>query len=192
MRMNCCDYQWELRPDVCPCDVHFNQWVAEQDLRNKTIYHFGTGSHHMVGIEQATNGSGNAVLAITASTEEFDAYVKLVSARAEIARAYVAYFGDIYLTNKHLLPEFDVVTMFHLHEFSWQMADQPGYKGLTDRQLLDLFALKVRPGGHILFYPGSMGWKQTKEMLPGWQEEHAFGLVGEYKRLLVYRKAGSA
>ena len=77
--MNYWTDKWDLHEDICPCDVHVNEWIAEQGLKNKTIYHFGTGTHHVVGIEQARNGSGNAVLAITASIEEYEAYIKLVS-----------------------------------------------------------------------------------------------------------------
>ena len=45
------------------------------------------------------------------------AYVDLVTGNSAVARHYVCYFGDIYLTNPDLLPELDVVTMFHLCEF---------------------------------------------------------------------------
>ena len=62
---------------VCPCDVHFNDWVAKQKLKNKTIYHFGTGTHHVVGIKQAARK--NRVLGITASKEEYEAYIELVT-----------------------------------------------------------------------------------------------------------------
>src|SRR5690349_8316267 len=65
--MNYWTDKWDLHEDVCPCDVHFNDWVADQGLKNKVIYHFGTGTHHVVGVEQARNGSGNSVLSITAS-----------------------------------------------------------------------------------------------------------------------------
>ena len=188
MHMNCCHYEWDLREDVCPCDVHFNDWMREQGLRDKVVYHFGTGSHHVVGVEQATNGSANSVLAITASAGEYEAYVKLVSERAEIARHYVVYFGDIYLTNVRLLPRFDVVTMFHLCEFSWPATANSEYQGLSDGQLLDLFTGTLKPGGHMLFYTGSMAWPRTRELLPGWASGHPVERVGEHGGLLVYRK----
>ena len=191
MHMNCCHYQWDLQEDVCPCDVHFNAWVREQDLRDQVIYHFGTGSHHVVGIEQATNGSANSVLAITASAGEYEAYVKLVSERAELARRYVVYFGDIYLTNGRLLPRFDVVTMFHLCEFSWPATESAAYGALSDGQLLDLFTDALQPGGHLLFYPGSMAWPQARELLPAWERRHPVARLGEHRGLLVYRTAAA-
>ena len=45
--------KWDLHEDICPCDVHFNDWVAKEKLKNKNIYHFGSGTHHVVGIKQA-------------------------------------------------------------------------------------------------------------------------------------------
>ncbi|MET0868449.1 MAG: hypothetical protein ABWY35_10130, partial [Pseudorhodoplanes sp.] len=71
--MNYWTDKWDLHEDICPCDVHVNDWIADQGLKNKVIYHFGTGTHHVVGVEQAKNGSGNSVLAITASIEEYEA-----------------------------------------------------------------------------------------------------------------------
>ena len=77
LKMNYWGQKWDLHVDICPCDVHFNEWVEAQKLTGKTIYHFGTGTHHVVGLRQAE--LGNAVFAITASKEEYDAYVALVT-----------------------------------------------------------------------------------------------------------------
>src|SRR5262245_10875367 len=116
LKMNSWNMKWDLHADVCPCDVHINEWAEANGISGQTFYHFGTGTHHVVGLRQAA--LGNAVLAITASKDEYDAYVALVTENARIARTYVAYFGDIYLTNHRLMPDFDVVTMVHLCEFS--------------------------------------------------------------------------
>jgi hypothetical protein len=191
MHMNCCHYRWDLQEDVCPCDVRFNEWLREHDLREQVIYHFGTGSHHIVGVEQATNGSANSVFAITASAEEYEDYIKLVAERAAIARHYVVYFGDIYLTNVRLLPRFDVVTMFHLCEFSWPATANAEYDGLTDAQLLDLFTGRLQPGGYMIFYTGSMAWPQTRDLLPAWERGRTVERLGEYKGLLIYRKTAA-
>ena len=85
--MNYWTDKWDLHEDICPCDVHVNDWIADQGLKNKVIYHFGTGTHHVVGIEQARNGSGNSVLSITASIEEYEAYIKLVSTNSAVAKS---------------------------------------------------------------------------------------------------------
>jgi hypothetical protein len=188
LSMNFWDAEWDLDVDVCPCDVHFNEWIAAQNLTSKIIYHFGTGTHHVVGIGQAENGSGNKVLAVTASKGEYDAYVDLVTKDAAVARAYVAYFGDIYLTDCTLLPDFDIVTMFHLCEFTYPNTDSTDYGGLTDRGLLDVMTGKLRPGGYALFYTGSIAFDRAEQVIADWAKGSAVERVGEFKTLLVYRK----
>ena len=191
LKMNYWTDKWDLHEDVCPCDVHFNEWIADRTLTGKTIYHFGTGTHHVIGRTQAENDSGNIVFAITASIEEYEAYIKLVSENPRVARNYLAYFGDIYLTNPKLLPEpFDVVTLFHLCEFFFPNTASSEYGGITDLKLANLLTDKVRPGGHILFYTRSMGSDKTKELLPEWEKAKPVERVGEFKTLLVYRKKG--
>jgi hypothetical protein len=184
--MNYWTDKWDLDEAVCPCDVHFNEWVAKQTLKNKTIYHFGTGTHHVVGIKQATRN--NRVVAITASKEEYESYVKLVTENSGVAKNYLAYFGDIYLTNPALLPEFDVVTLFHLCEFFFPNTASTEYGGLTDAKLLDLFTAKTRKGGHILFYTLSMGIDKARPIIAKWEKKTPVKRVGEFKTLLVYRK----
>lgn len=186
--MNYWTDKWDLHEDICPCDVHVNDWVADQGLKNKVIYHFGTGTHHVVGVEQARNGSGNCVLSITASIEEYEAYIKLVSANSAIAKSYIAYFGDIYLTNPRLLPDFDIVTMVHLCEFFFPNTASAEYGGMTDRGVLDLFTDKTRSGGYLLFYKNSMGKERTAEILPVWEKEKPVERVADFKTLIVYKK----
>jgi hypothetical protein len=188
-KMNYWTDKWDLHEDICPCDVHVNEWIAEKGHKNKLIYHFGTGTHHVVGVEQAQNGSGNAVVAITASIEEYQAYIKLVAENAQVAKSYLAYFGDIYLTNPRLLPaEFDIVTMVHLCEFFFPNTDSAEYGGLTDRKVLDLFTDKTKSGGHIIFYTKSMGAEKTAAIIPEWEKAKPVERVGEFKTLLIYRK----
>ena len=186
LKMNYWTDKWDLHEDVCPCDVHFNDWVAKQKLKNKTIYHFGSGTHHVVGIKQAERK--NRTLCITASKEEYQAYIDLVTTNSGVAKNYVCYFGDIYLTNALLLPEFDVVTMFHICEFFFPNTASKEYGGLTDAKVLDLFTAKLKKGGYILFYTRSMGWEKTKPILPKWEKKQPVKKVGEFKTLLVYRK----
>ena len=188
LQMNYWTDKWDLHEDICPCDVHVNEWIAEQGLKNKDIYHFGTGTHHVVGIEQARNGSGNSVVAITASIEEYEAYIKLVSTNSGVAKSYIAYFGDIYLTNPRLLPDFDIVTMVHLCEFFFPNTASAEYGGMTDRGVLDLFTDKTRSGGYLLFYKNSMGKERTAEILPVWEKEKPVERVVDFKTLIVYRK----
>jgi len=186
LKMNYWTDKWDLDEKICPCDVHFNDWVANQKLKDKTIYHFGTGTHHVVGIKQAARK--NRVYAITASKEEYEAYVTLVTENSSVAKNYLAYFGDIYLTNPKLLPEFDVVTMFHLCEFFFPNTASKEYGGLTDAKLLDLFTAKTRKGGYILFYTGSYKFDLAKPVIAKWEKKAPVKRVGEFKTLLVYRK----
>ena len=188
LKMNYWTDKWDLDVDVCPCDSHFNDWVAKNKIKNKLIYHFGTGTHHLIGVKQATNKSNNVVFAITASKEEYEAFIELSTERAKVTKNYLAYFGDIYLTNPKLLPDFDVVTMFHLCEFFFPNTASKEYGGMTDRKVLDLFTDKTRKGGHILFYTRSMGAEKTKAILPKWEKEKPVKRVGEFKTLLVYKK----
>ena len=58
LKMNLWDAKWDLDEAQCPCDIHFNQWIEANKISGKTIYHFGTGTHHIVGLTQAANGSG--------------------------------------------------------------------------------------------------------------------------------------
>jgi hypothetical protein len=185
-KLNTPDYKWDLHLDVCPCDAHFNEWVETHGLVGKTIYHFGTGNHHTVGRRQAE--LGNRVFAITASKEEYDAYVELVTENSRVAKSYLAYFGDIYLADSRLLPDFDVVTMFHLCEFARPNTTSTEYGGLTDRALLDMMTAKTRCGGHILFYRDSNGRRAMQEMLPVWQSQQPVERLADFKTLQVFRK----
>jgi hypothetical protein len=185
-KMNYWGEKWDLHEHVCPCDVHFNEWIEAQKLTGKTVYHFGTGTHHVVGLRQAE--LGNSVFAITASKEEYESYVALVMDNASVAKSYLAYFGDIYLTNPALLPTLDAVTLFHLCEFSRPNTASADYGGLTDRGLLDVMTERTRPGGHILFYRDSNGYEASKPIIAAWENERVVERLPDFKTLLVYRK----
>jgi hypothetical protein len=186
MYVNTVTYEWALQEDTCPCDIHFNEWVARQRLRRKTIYHFGSGAHHVVGIRQAERR--NQTLSITASEAEYQAYASMAMANPLLAKYYVCYFGDIYLTNPALLPEFDVVTLFHLCEFFYPNTASKQYGGWTDRELLDLFTSKTRKGGHMLFYTRSMAFDRARPILARWERTRRVTRLGEFKSLLIFRR----
>jgi hypothetical protein len=188
LKMNYWQETWDLDPDGCPCDLHFNDWVEANRITGKTFYHFGTGTHHVVGLRQTE--LGNAVFAITASKREYDTYVTLVTENSRVAKSYLTYFGDIYLSDSRLLPVVDAVTLFHLCEYSQPNTASLEYGGLTDRGLLDLMTAKIRPGGHVLFYTGSNGWQATKALLSAWVEEQPVERLRHFKTLRVYRKTG--
>ena len=185
------DAFWDLREKVCPCDVHFIEWLDKNRITDSTIYHFGTGGHHHVGIECASEKRRNAVLGITAAPQEHEKYIELAIARPDVLRYYNAVFGDIYLINDKLLPTFDVVTLFHLCEFRGEKND--AYNALTDLEVTNILTDKTRAGGHILFFTTSFafdwdGPMSAKKVIEKWEKERDVERVGEYKSLLVYRK----
>lgn len=180
------DAHWDLRVKECPCDVHFLQWLEADGLRNGAIFHFGTGSHHVVGIETAVNGSNNAVLGITASPKEYDDYVKLCIERPEVSRTYKAYFGDIYQLDARLMPTFDVITAFHLGEFRSEKND--AYGGLTDLQVATTMVDCLRPGGRLLTYSGSYAYDVAERDVGKLVTAGRLAFVEKFETLMVFRK----
>jgi len=176
---------WGLDVDQCPCDVHFLEFLVEREIRGASIFHFGTGSHHIVGLKTAEDGSGNAVLGITASPEEYDSYVKLAIEQPAITRSYKAFFGDIYVLDDRLLPAFDVVTLFHLCEFRTEKND--AYGALTDRDMALLLIDRLRPGGWVLFYKGSMAFDRAKPVIAELEKLRPLERVADFKTLQIYR-----
>jgi hypothetical protein len=184
--LNTWGYAWNLDVEQCPCDVHFIEWLDSNGITGSTIYHFGTGAHHAVGIACANPKRRNSVLGITANTDEHRAFVDLVLARPEVLRHYNVLFGDIYLVNRKLLPTFDVVTLFHLCEFRSERTD--AYGGMTDRDVLEVLTDKTRSGGHILFFSRSWAFPDAQPIIAAWQKDRDVEPIGAYKSLVVYRK----
>lgn len=177
---------WKLKPQDCPCDTDFVDWLSDQSLRDQTIFHFGTGEHHVVGLSAARSGAGHAVVGITATPAEHDAYVRLAKTEPEITKRYVVYFGDIYNLNARLLPELDVATLFHLCEFA---DDRVGYRGLNDESLLRTVGERLRPGGRMLFYAGSYAYPRAAPLIEAWAASSGFSEVPGFRSLRVFQKA---
>jgi hypothetical protein len=189
-KLNVYTNTWELDVPVCPCDVHANEFVASKKVRNGTIFHFGTGAHHIVGIDAAEKRRNNAVFAITASTGEYDSYIKLLIERPEVGNAYKAYFGDIYQIDGRLLPEFDVVTLFHLCEFRAEAQDH--YGALSDFEMAKVLIDKLKPGGWVLFYKSSMAFDDAQKVIARLEKHGTIVREPDFKSLLVYRKRAAA
>ncbi len=180
------DAVWDLRIAECPCDVQFVDWLEVKRIQNASIFHFGTGSHHIVGVKMAENGGGNCVLGITAAPKEYDTFVQLAIDRPDVEKSYKTFFVDIYQLEKRLLPDFDVVTLFHLCEFRTENHDD--YGAMTDRQLLDMLTEKTRPGGYILFYTKSFAFDSALKIIRDWERDAGVEEVGAHELLLIYRK----
>jgi hypothetical protein len=190
LKMNFWDAKWDLDEAQCPCDVHFNDWIEANKIAAKTIYHFGTGMHHIVGLTQAANSANNAVFAITASTIEYNQYIKLALEQPQILKSYLAYFGDAYLTNPRLLPELDIATMFHAGEYIGANTTTPEYGGIDDLGVTRLLLGRMRPGGHVLFFTGSFAFDKAEAIVATLEGEKKLAREGTFKSLLVCRKVG--
>jgi hypothetical protein len=185
-RMNIWDVNWFLDEKQCPCDVHFLEYLEREKVTGASIFHFGTGGHHVVGIRTAENGSNNAVLGITASPQEYNDYVKLVIERPEIGRTYKAFFGDIYQLDARLLPTFDFVTLFHTGEFRTEKND--AYGALTDLEVAEFLLDKLRPGGRVVFFSGSFAYDKAEAVAADLVRRGRIQAEPDYKTLRIYRK----
>jgi hypothetical protein len=184
--MHIWDQYWDLRIAECPCDIHLIAYLEERGLKDKTIYHFGSGGHHILGLRCAENGSNNAVISITASPQEYDSFIKLLVAKPAIAKLYTCHFGDIYCINERHLPELDVVTLFHLCEFRSEKND--AYGALTDEAVALALFRRLKPGGLALFYTGSYAWNSAEPIVAKLAADGFIDLVETYKGLPVYRR----
>jgi hypothetical protein len=185
-RLNYWNGTWSLDEAQCPCDIHFVEYLEKQGAKNATIFHFGTGNHHIVGLRAAQNGSNNAVLGITASPQEYDDYVELLIKNPRLGHTYKAYFGDIYQLDARLLPEFDYVALFHVGEF--RTPENDNYGALTDLEMVLLLADKTKPGGEILFYTGSFAYDKAEVAAKELVGVKRFEPAGDFKTLKIYRK----
>ncbi|TCR68375.1 hypothetical protein [Bosea sp. BK604] len=184
--LNIWDAYWGLEIEQCPCDVHFVEWLEEQRLTGKRIYHFGTGGHHYVGMRCAEPALDNTVLGITASPQEYESFIKLATENPTLTKTYSAYFGDIYTSNARLLPRFDIVTLFHCGEFRSEKND--AYGALTDLEVMKLFADQTDAGGHILFYTGSYAYDIPERLIADWMKSCPVEEVEGFKTLRIFRK----
>lgn len=177
---------WPLDVAQCPCDVHFTDWVRDCRLRNASIFHFGTGDHHHVGKTLALDGSGSAVLGITATRPEYKSYMDLVVAQPAVGRRYKVLFSDIYQLEPRLLPEFDIVNLFHLCEF-WSETNAP-FATLDDAGVLRAMAAKVKRGGRLMFYTGSFAYGRAEMLADSLLPELGFGPATRHESLRIHAR----
>lgn len=180
------DVNWYLDVEQCPCDAHFVEWLEANGVKGKTIFHFGTGGHHHIGLANLAKGCPNDILGITASPQEFDAFVKLAIDHAELSRHYQVLFGDIYLLNPKLLPRIDIATLFHLCEFRGDSQD--AYGGLTDAQVLDTTLETMPKGGLVSIFTGSFAGDKATEIAMAAVSAGKLERLADYKSLQFYKK----
>ena len=166
--------------------MHFLEWLEETKTRDAAIFHFGTGSHHIVGLETAEDGSNNAVFGITASPTEYDAYVKMLIDKPRLGHTYKAYFGDIYQLDRRLLPAFNIVTLFHVGEFRSEKNDE--YGALTDLEMTRVLCDRLKPGGQVLFYSGSYAFDVAERVTAELTKAKVLADAGSFKTLRIFNK----
>jgi hypothetical protein len=86
---------WPLRPEECPCDVDFCEYLQSQNVRGLRIFHFGTGSHHHVGVRNLQAQWHNDIIGLTISPREHASYVRRVIREPALAAGYKVLFADI-------------------------------------------------------------------------------------------------
>jgi SAM-dependent methyltransferase len=177
---------WALDLSDCPCDVQLVEYLQRFNVSDRSIFHFGTGSHHLVGRENQQLSQPNQILAITASHPEHEAYVKLVLQEREIERNYKVLFSDIYTLDARNLPNFDVVTLFHLCEF--YLPDQAVFLRHDDRSLLAMFVEKLNSGGIVILYDRSNDWPKAQLLIQALIASQVIEPVDTYKNLRIYRR----
>jgi hypothetical protein len=185
-QLNIWNVDWPLDEAQCPCDVHFLGYLDRERIRNAAIFHFGTGGHHVVGIRTAENGSGNLVLGITASPPEHEAYERLIIERPRIGRTYKVLFGDIYQLEAGLLPEFDIVTLFHVGEFRTEKND--AYGALTDEEMMRLLIGKLKGPRLLAFYSGSYAFDVADRLSRKLVREGLIEQIGSYETLRLFKR----
>ena len=188
--LNIWDANWGLELGLCPCDMHFVEMLADRKIANSVIYHFGSGGHHLVGVECMKAAKGNVVISITAAPQEETEYEKMIIAEPQLAHHYICYFSDIYTFEGRLLPMFDVTTVFHLCEFRSTLQDS--YGGHTDKEVLRRLCKQTIPGGLVVFYAGSNGWNETQPLVADAVDQGLIEAVDQFKTLLVYRRTEKA
>jgi hypothetical protein len=190
MRLNTWNYSMPLTVDGCPCDFHFVQYLVRRGVRERSIFHFGTGEHHLLGRSNARRRSANRndILGVTASAGEHRAYVELITRKAELGLRYKVLFLDIYTLNRRLLPSFDLVTLFHLCEFYDPVRSR--YAPLDDTGLVELFLGQLNRGGRLVFYRGSSHFKQASAVIDAFVRRDRLAWCEDWKSLSFYRAAG--
>jgi hypothetical protein len=161
-RMRIVPHAWPLWARVCPCDLHFCDFLQERKVRSKSIFHFGTGGHHIVGLRNRVDDMRNVILGVTVSPDELKRYVKLVIRDPILGQNYKVLFADVHDLQAASLPNFDMVTLFHLCEFG--SATGSGHL-LSDEGVLSLLISKLKPGGLLALYSQSLGYQRLQPII---------------------------
>jgi hypothetical protein len=177
---------WPLDLETCTCDLEFVEYLKQSKIQGKSIFHFGTGVHHLVGIENQQLSQPNEVIGITASEPEHKSYVELILKDSTLAKFYKVIFADIYTLTSKTIPNLDVIALFHLCEF--YLPENAPLVHQNDKTLLELFISKLNPDGKLLFYTGSRAWDDAQPIVKALETAGKIRQIGKYKQLLIYTK----
>jgi len=180
---------WTLQPDSCPCDIQFVEYLKQANIQGKNIFHFGTGAHHFVGLQNQNFDRPNEILGITASAPEHQAYIQFVLNNTALAKYYKVLFADIYTLTASTLPTLDIATLFHLCEF--YLPENADFLHQNDESLLQLFLDKLNPDGKLFFYSGSQRWQLAKPIIQAFEAAGKIQQIDDYESLLIYAKGSS-
>ena len=72
----------------CPCDAWFVEYMTSRGIRNKSIFHLGTGLHHAVGLGNHLNRLDNHLLGITTNVREHAQYLKHIAEHRGLEKNY--------------------------------------------------------------------------------------------------------
>lgn len=183
-RMRVIPYSWPLVPEICPCDLDFCDYLKDRNVRGRSIFHFGTGGHHVVGLRNLSDGLDNDILAITASPTEHAQYVKEVIRNPRLGSRYKVLFADLYNLRAAALPTFDVVTLFHLCEYAEPASSR---RVLDDAGVLTLFLARSAPNARLLFYRRSSASALAGRLVERAIADRHISPEEEYKTLRVFR-----
>ena len=129
------------------------------------------------------------MFAITASKEEYEAYIKLVTEKAQVSKNYLAYFGDIYLTNPKLLPEFDVVTHVPSVRVLLPQHREQGIRRADRREAArPVHRQDQARRPHPVLHAARSASHKAEPIIAKWEKSGPVKRVGEFKTLLVFRK----
>jgi len=167
---------WPWLPDKCPPDKYFIDYMKEKEISpSKTILHVGTGLHHRVGIDCCA--MGHKVIGMTVSREEVISRVFRVD-----TSDYQVIYANINNFDRHMLPDLDIITLFHYGEMESDF-------GAVDPETLYYLRHQLTDEGYMFFYNRSAAWDRAKPAVEYMAEKGWLNYQETYEELEVYRKS---
>ncbi|HEV8018161.1 MAG TPA: hypothetical protein VGP32_06360 [Steroidobacteraceae bacterium] len=181
-RMRVVAHSWPLRAKMCPCDLDLCDYLKERNFRLKSVFHLGTGGHHIVGLRNQIDGLENVILGVTVSPKEIRRYLKLVIRDPVLGQNYKVLFADVHGLHAASLPDFDLVTLFHLGAFG--STTSSGHV-LSDSAVFDLFRSKLKPAGLLALYREAWVYPRLKPIVAAATASGALKHLEDYKSLQI-------